>query len=285
MVYQILEERNGKLSTPWDEVEEALYDEHFLPYDVTPKQYERLLSKARRKFLKKGTVLIRSGDVVDSVFLVARGKTEACTSLSKRVSAASSIPGRALRMPGRNAGAWIGEIAFLEKLSTGKVDSGGTVGSDDVVHEVEEKVLRAVKSLSSSFWDVTSLEGVGEQLKRELRHGDNETKESKQQTQQVSELATSSLQPQDPSSSQVKRRGTALQAQHSFLTYTAKEDSIILEWSHEDLLELLTSSVEFHSNVTRAMTAAVMGKVVNLYTGSGRVKNEQNNKTGTGWWN
>lgn len=73
MVYQILEERNGKLTKPWDDLEDHLYMEHFLPYGVTPKQYERLLSKARRGNLKKGTVLIASWDVLDSVYLVARG--------------------------------------------------------------------------------------------------------------------------------------------------------------------------------------------------------------------
>jgi len=284
MVYQILEERNGKILTPWDEVEEHLYKEHFLPYDVTPKQYERLLSKARRKYVTKGTVLIGSGDFIDSVFLVAKGKTEACTVLSKKVSAAGSFPGRALYMPGRDAGAWIGEIAFLEKLSIGEINSD--VSSDDGVHRVEKKVMKAIKVLSSSFGDVTSLEGVGELLKRELQQN-NET-EKEQQTQEVSELsAIPSLQPDGPSSVKIQTRATtshALHAQHSVLTYTATEDTLVLKWSHEDLAELLNSSVEFRSNVVRAMTAAVVGKVVNLYTGGETIKNEQNNKTGGGWW-
>jgi len=71
---------------------------------------------------------------------------------------------------------------------------------------------------------------------------------------------------------------------HSLLTYTATKDSIVFEWTYEDLSDLLTSSADFRSSLTRAMTAAVMGKVVKLYSSGDRRKTNKNDKNTAGWW-
>jgi len=55
-------------------------------------------------------------------------------------------------------------------------------------------------------------------------------------------------------------------ARIALLSYTASQDSVVLEWNHEDLAEILNSSIDIRRSLTRAMTAAVVGKVVNLYT-------------------
>ena len=55
-------------------------------------------------------------------------------------------------------------------------------------------------------------------------------------------------------------------AKKSLLTYIVTQDSSLLEWKYEDLVDLLLNgSPDMRSSVTNAMTAAVVGKVVNLY--------------------
>lgn len=50
----------------------------------------------------------------------------------------------------------------------------------------------------------------------------------------------------------------------SMYTIIADEDCTVLSWSHETMAELMETSSDLRSALTRAMTAAVVGKVVNL---------------------
>ncbi|KAL3914779.1 MAG: hypothetical protein SGILL_005958 [Bacillariaceae sp.] len=47
-------------------------------------------------------------------------------------------------------------------------------------------------------------------------------------------------------------------------TIVAAEDCTVMSWSHEDLEKLMESSVDLRSAMTRAMSSALVGKVVNL---------------------
>ncbi len=54
--------------------------------------------------------------------------------------------------------------------------------------------------------------------------------------------------------------------QNAILTYIAtQDDTLVFEWDFEELADLMRTSSELRSSVSRAMTAAVVGKVVNLY--------------------
>jgi CRP-like cAMP-binding protein len=53
-------------------------------------------------------------------------------------------------------------------------------------------------------------------------------------------------------------------AETAFYTIIAAEDCTVLSWSHEDLEELMETSVDMRSAMTRAMSSALVGKVVNL---------------------
>ena len=53
--------------------------------------------------------------------------------------------------------------------------------------------------------------------------------------------------------------------QKSILTYIATEDTTVYSFDHKELCILLNSSADLRAAFTRAMTAAVVGKVVNLY--------------------
>ena len=47
-------------------------------------------------------------------------------------------------------------------------------------------------------------------------------------------------------------------------TIFAKTDCELMQWRHEDLNELMGKSVDLQSALVRSMTAAIVGKVVNL---------------------
>ena len=51
----------------------------------------------------------------------------------------------------------------------------------------------------------------------------------------------------------------------AILSYIATEDSTVYEFEHEKLTKVLQDSADMRAAVTRVMTAAVVGKVVNLY--------------------
>jgi len=59
--------------------------------------------------VQKGEIIIGA---LEYVYLVVGGKTEA----SIHLTYASSLPGNCVRQKGGDSGAWIGEIAFLEKF-------------------------------------------------------------------------------------------------------------------------------------------------------------------------
>jgi CRP-like cAMP-binding protein len=52
----------------------------------------------------------------------------------------------------------------------------------------------------------------------------------------------------------------------AILSYVATEDTTVYEFDHEQLIDLLSTSADLRSSMTRCMTAAVVSKVVNLYT-------------------
>lgn len=53
---------------------------------------------------------------------------------------------------------------------------------------------------------------------------------------------------------------------NAILTYLVTKDStLVFQWDFEELADLMRTSSELRSSVSRAMTAAVIGKVVNLY--------------------
>jgi CRP-like cAMP-binding protein len=51
---------------------------------------------------------------------------------------------------------------------------------------------------------------------------------------------------------------------NSLYTIIATKDCTVMRWSHEDMEELMTSSNDLRAALTRAMTSALVGKVVNL---------------------
>ena len=66
---------------------------------------------------------------------------------------------------------------------------------------------------------------------------------------------------QKPSSNQ---QSTSVDHRNAIYSIVAKEDCTVMAWSHEDLEDLMKSSTDLRAAITRAMTTALVGKVVNL---------------------
>eukprot|EP00547_Thalassionema_nitzschioides_P003761 CAMPEP_0194219242 /NCGR_PEP_ID=MMETSP0156-20130528/25481_1 /TAXON_ID=33649 /ORGANISM="Thalassionema nitzschioides, Strain L26-B" /LENGTH=392 /DNA_ID=CAMNT_0038948831 /DNA_START=52 /DNA_END=1227 /DNA_ORIENTATION=- len=210
MAYHIYEERKGTPQALTEE-EEHIYEEHFLPHAVTPRQFEKMIHISSKLKLKRGEVLMEKGEPMNKVYLVASGKTEAFGGLSRKITAASSSRGNRHRFAGGDAGAWVGELAFFDYLS----NDGST------------KTSVPNPSILLSSKDVVACE-------------DNEIKKN----------------------APIKKASVV---QNALLTIIAAQDTELYQWDFQELADLLKTSADLRASVTRTMTAAVVGKVVNLY--------------------
>lgn len=179
---EILHERTAEVHM--SEEQQKIFVNFFMSHGVTPKQYERILKKAKKLKKKKGEILVRSGEKLEHIYLVTEGATRALI-LGRFVTAASTNPDtKGDQKAGGDSGAWIGEMAFLDNL-----------------WELEEK--------------------------------------------------------KTPDAA--KKKAVA-----AIYTIQCDEDCTVFSWSHEDMAELMGTSPDLRSALTRAMTGALVGKVINL---------------------
>ena len=181
-IMQILHERTAEVYM--SEEQQKIFVNHFMSHGITPKQYERILNKAKKLHLKKGKILVRSGEKLEHVYLVTEGSTRALI-LGRFVTAASTNQDtKGDQKAGGDSGAWIGEMAFLDNL-----------------------------------WELE--EGKAHNVAKK-------------------------------------------KADVAIYTIKCDEDCSVLSWSHEDMADLMRMSPDLRSGLTRAMTSALVGKVVNL---------------------
>jgi CRP-like cAMP-binding protein len=65
-------------------------------------------------------------------------------------------------------------------------------------------------------------------------------------------------------SMQLKKASQGPRALQALYTIVATEDCHLLAWSHEDMEALMSRSIDMRGSITRAMTAAIVGKVINF---------------------
>lgn len=212
-ITSILNERQAPVAlTQW---EEEIFHEHFSPHGVTPKQFEKLMSKGQRKEMKAGALLSRQGEQIDKVVLVVRGKTRANV-LGRHLTAIGSAPGNREKNVGGDSGAWVGEMAFLQAM-----------------------------------WDK---DHAPEKMQKRISKPKNET----------------SGENQDSIDAVVLKSGLPLSNVEgpykycAISTIVAAEDIEVIEWSFKDLEVVMKSSSDIQGSLTRAMTAAIVGKVLNF---------------------
>lgn len=208
-IARILDERKGRVVLT--EHEEDIYEEHFLSHGLTPKQFAKLLSCAEVIDAKKGDQIVRAGERIDKVYLVVQGQTRA-SFLGRRVTAASSAPGNQVALRGGDAGAWIGETAFLDW-----------------------------------FWNKEK------KIKKRALHGSNQKDDDDNEDDEEID---------DDEEDVVPPASTVGLAIHTIVANT--DDCELLCWKHSDLDALMHKSADLRSALTRSMTAAIVGKVINL---------------------
>jgi CRP-like cAMP-binding protein len=62
----------------------------------------------------------------------------------------------------------------------------------------------------------------------------------------------------------IKKASQGPRALQALYTIVATEDCRLLAWSHEDMEALMSRSIDMRGSLTRAMTAAIVGKVINF---------------------
>lgn len=223
-IYEIFEERNASVSMTKEE--EKIFVDFFMPHGVTPKQFERIHKSAEFFKLKKGDLLIKKGDRPTKVYLIVDGSTDALV-LGRRLTAASTnLDTKGDQKEGGDSGAWAGEMAFLKQFWEKEQKS-------IIPHNEEDTV--AIKD----------------------EEGDNNNDKTTMSID--SKVTTKSPSP--------ARRPTGLLASRFEIylySIIAAEDCTIMSWSHEEMEELMKSSTDLRSALTRAMSSALVGKVVNL---------------------
>ncbi|KAL3791112.1 hypothetical protein HJC23_012097 [Cyclotella cryptica] len=204
-IANILHERKGAVVlTPR---QEEIYNEHFQPHGVTPKQFEMIMSRGTTRVYKRGNLISRQGGEMSTIKLVVKGSTRASVT-GRHLTAIGSKPGNRDRFAGGDSGAWIGEMAFLQSLW------------------VKDHTPKGVSQPSE-------------------KRTPNQSEEAKAATicDSINESKTKVM---------------------ALSTIVAAGDVEVIEWTFEDMEALMKTSSYMQGALTRAMTAAIVGKVANF---------------------
>lgn len=225
-IFQIMQERKGTVHLT--EKEEAVYIQFFMPHGVTPKQFEAIYSHATTINIPQNQCLLKQGEKIQSVYLITHGSTRA-NILGRHLTAASTEPTAHESRMGGASGAWVGEMTFLESYWL-KEQSKHLPAKANASASCNGAKADASSSDDAATKRRTSAVGSNGAVKVTARH------------------AT----PYQPKTS------------HALYTIVAKEDCTVLRWDFEDMESLLERSTDLRSAMTRAMSAAIVGKVINF---------------------
>lgn len=223
-IYKTYQERTGSVRLTKEQ--EKIYIDLFMPHGVTPREFWSIYEKAKTVTYRKGTAIVRQGEKLTNVYVIVNGHTRASV-LGRRVSAASILPDRDdgevedIRKRA-TAGAWIGEMEFLEKFFL-----------------TEQRKLPTV--------------GASEEERRETKTFEKNVNEDTDVRPPLQERRTVRLMDVSPA-----RQGKSL------YTVIATDDCTVMQWSHKDMAELMEFSNDMRAALTRAMTSAIVAKVVHF---------------------
>lgn len=280
-ILQILHERQG--SVHFTVEQEERYSNFFMPHGITPKQFEAIHKKATVLHVKKGELLVRQGDPVAAVYLVVSGVTRASV-LGRFVTAASTTPTAQSERAGGASGAWIGEMGLLERVwqqQQQSINNNNTTSNAGTPQQTQQQqkssMNKAIAPLQKSTDNPPTFATENKSVKQRPEskagtpsdrkpatsvsdaHAENEplTSQQQQQQQQAQTIMIKKQQQQH----QEQRK---LKASHQMYTIVAQEDCIVLRWSYDDMQSLMERSTDMRAALTRAMTAAIVAKVINF---------------------
>ncbi|GKY97479.1 hypothetical protein MPSEU_000706300 [Mayamaea pseudoterrestris] len=221
--------------------QEEIYDTYFLRHGITPKQFEIIYNRAEVIHVPKNKLIVRQGEKLDHVYLVVKGQTQA-SALGRRLSAVSikDSPTVDDDEPREAPGAWVGEMAFLEQYwikHQAKRTATKAVKGDDDDYQV---TVQPKKSKPSP---------VHENANRQNNDGSESDAPSLAHRRTIHVVDTPVPAPK---------------VSNSFYTIVATDDCTLLRWSHDEMERLIESSVDMRGAMTRAMTAAIIDKVINF---------------------
>lgn len=242
-IAKILKERKGKVLLTLHEAE--IYEEHFRPYGVTQFQFHKVIHMGHVKNIPAGGIISRQGAPITSVQLVVRGKTRANVG-GRHLTAIGSSKGNRFKNMGGDSGAWIGEMAFLQAkwdrdhdvaLASSSSSSSGGEG-DSLREKIQKKISGGGRNKSSTTTATTSTT-----ITKSGSHDEDDNTDS-------TAAKTTSSSTTEPI--------------RFITTIVAVEEVEIIEWSFDEMQKLLKVSNDMQGALTRAMTAAIVGKTVNF---------------------
>jgi CRP-like cAMP-binding protein len=232
-ILEIVQERQGNVRLTAEQ--EQRYIHFFMPHGVTPKQFEIIDAKAEILDYQRGQIIIRRDEELNHVYLVVQGTTRASI-LGRFLTAASfrhnTEPERAgqftTNTSSSSSGAWIGEISLLERVW---LKEQGKLNVKTSTPPPQEQQSSSLKPSDAN--DETS------------NHNDTTTAAT------ITRKDSPQKQPQQTNN-------------RSMYTIVAQDDCTVLRWSHADMELLMEKSSDMRAALTRAMTAAIVGKVINF---------------------
>ena len=256
-ITQIVRERQGRVvMTPQ---QQTVYEDYFLPHGLTPKQLELVWDRATLRHAPKGQAILVKDQPLQKIWLVVHGKTRA-NILGRHLSAVSrkqsddhnnnkdddtddddddddnAPPPQRGKDP--QAGAWIGEMTFLElygqKQKKQSSSSSSSATTTTTSNEEGDTIPSSVTTRLTPRPAVSGDDATAEQQQKKL------TKKKK------------------------KKKKDEPVVRKSLYTIVAAEDCTVLEWTHQEMEELMNRSTDMRAALTRAMTAAIVGKVINF---------------------
>jgi len=268
-IYKILQERKSTVRLTRDQ--EEIYIKHFMPHGITPKQFEMMYAKASIVEYEKGSIIIKQGEEQNAVLLIVKGQTRASV-LGRRLSAASVTETKeddedSNKDYTNEAGAWVGEMAFLEqywlkeqeKLMPVTVRDAGNESNSDTKGDEKPK-KRTTKERSSTG----ARRGSGKN-DDDRQNGEVDVRLTSKRTFKVSDA-------------EMPLRET--KTKNSLYTIMVTDDCTALRWTHGDMEKLMRQSTDMRAALTRAMTAAIVGKVIHF-----TVSRSQSRRTWSAWLN
>ena len=301
-IYEIVQEREGSVQLSTEQ--EEMYSNFFMPHGVTPKQFEIIYAKAEVLHIKKGTFLIRQTEAYQHVDLVVAGTTRASALGRFLTAASTTPTARDERVGGASGAwigemcllerVWLKEQKKSASSSSNVVHQTSLLSpsppqsrqmSTTPSKDSQESIDRteSTKESAVNFTDTGNFVGNNSDIGSNKTKTDdksailnngtkNATIENTKHAEQlvigkdsiaaVHEKASPPRKSTETTPNQ--QQPTKLKACRSMYTIVAQEDCVVLRWRHDVMEGLMEKSTDMRAALTRAMTAAIVGKVINF---------------------
>lgn len=222
MVFKLTRERQPVKLTP-EELE--IYDEHFMPFGITARQFKKLWDLGETRGIAPGTRIVIEGECQDELMLVLTGSVSRSIH-GEHIPGLDTFPG-AKNQPDGDAGAWIAEIYALQMLDS--VSAPESVSRDIYRRKVQQAL-------------------------HEPHHTEDESQieEDLHKIEDGLRLEAADQLPMDHLMQMSVARWTVL----------AGEDVVVRSWKLKPLLSMSKNNTEMASVLRKALTQSTIKKIL-----------------------